>query len=160
MYRPVQLWRRICPLWIFGLPLLFVVAVTSLNASPYREAAAEIRAVMKAQQAAWNRGDLEGFMRGYRRSQGTVFVSGDTVTRGWQTVLDRYKKKYANAEQMGRLRFSDLEVTLLSTDTAVVLGRWALKRANDHPHGRFTLLFRHFPDGWRIVHDHTSAATP
>ena len=61
---------------------------------------------------------------------------------------------------MGRLRFSDLEITLLSADTAVVLGRWELKRANDHPHGRFTLLFRHFPDGWRIVHDHTSAATP
>ena len=160
MHRPFQLWRRICPLSIFGLPLLFVVAVAPLTASPSQEAAAEIRTVMDAQQTAWNRGDLEGFMRGYRRSQGTVFVSGDTVTRGWQTVLDRYKKKYASVEQMGRLRFSDLEITLLSPDTAVVLGRWALKRANDHPHGRFTLLFHHLPDGWRIVHDHTSAATP
>jgi len=160
MHRPFLLWRRICPLSIFGFPLPFVVAVTPLNASPPREAAVEIRTVMDAQQTAWNRGDLEGFMRGYRRSQETVFVSGDTVTRGWQTVLNRYKKKYASAEQMGRLRFSDLEITLLSPDTAVVLGRWALKRANDHPHGRFTLLFRHLPDGWRIVHDHTSAATP
>ena len=89
MYRPVQLWRRICPLSISGLPLLFVVAVTPLNASPSGDGATEIRSVMDAQQTAWNRGDLEGFMRGYRRSQGTVFVSGDTVTRGWQTVLDR-----------------------------------------------------------------------
>jgi ketosteroid isomerase-like protein len=115
---------------------------------------------MDEQQAAWNRGDLDGFMQGYARSGETVFVSGDTVTRGWQTVLDRYKKKYANADQMGQLRFSDVEVTLLSADAAVALGRWELKRNDDHPHGRFTLIFRHLRDGWRIVHDHTSAATP
>lgn len=120
----------------------------------------EIRAIIQAQETAWNRGDLEGFMNGYARADKTTFVSGDEVTRGWQTVLDRYKKKYSDREKMGTLSFSDLEVTPLAADAAVVLGRWQLKRAKDNPAGRFTLIFRRTPDGWRIVQDHTSAASP
>jgi uncharacterized protein (TIGR02246 family) len=118
----------------------------------------EIRAVIQAQQEAWNRGDIDGFMNGYARSKSTIFVSEDTVTRGWQTVRDRYKKKYSNREKMGTLKFSTLEITPLGADSAVALGRWKLKRAKDQPHGRFTLIFRKTADGWRIVHDHTSAA--
>ena len=117
-----------------------------------------IQAVLEAQRDAWNRGDLEGYMDGYDRSPNTVFVSGNNVTRGWQTVLDRYKKNYDSREKMGVLTFSDLEITLLSKDAALVLGRWRLKRANDEPHGTFTLLFRKTTAGWRIVHDLTSSA--
>jgi uncharacterized protein (TIGR02246 family) len=119
---------------------------------------AEIRAVIQAQQEAWNRGDIEGFMNGYARSDSTIFVSGDDVTRGWQTVHDRYKTKYSDREKMGMLTFSNLEITPLGSDAAVVLGQWKLDRKQDQPHGRFTLIFRHSADGWRIVHDHTSAA--
>lgn len=122
------------------------------------DGADEIRAVLKAQQEAWNRGDIDGFMNGYRRSHLTQFVSGDEVTRGWQTVRDRYKTKYSDREKMGTLAFSDLEITMLSRDAAIALGRWQLKRPNDQPHGRFTLVLRKFAEGWRIVHDHTSAA--
>ena len=110
------------------------------------------------QQEAWNRGDIEAFMNGYARSRLTIFVSEDKVTRGWQTVRDRYKKKYSDHAKMGTLTFSDLEIAPLSNDSAVVLGRWKLKRAKDQPHGCFTLIFRRTSDGWRIVHDHTSAA--
>jgi len=117
-----------------------------------------IRAVLDAQVAAWNRGDIEAFMDGYRRSPETVFVSGDTITRGWQTVLDRYKKNYDTREKMGTLMFSDLEITILSTDAAVAVGRWQIARGGDSPHGRFTLIFRRTAQGWRIVHDHTSSA--
>jgi uncharacterized protein (TIGR02246 family) len=119
----------------------------------------EIRAVMDAQAAAWNRGDIEGYMQGYARSSETVFVSGDTVTRGWQTVLERYKRGYDSREKMGTLLFSDLEIKVIGKDTAVGLGRWQLTRAADTPHGRFTLIFRRFKEGWRIVHDHTSSAS-
>jgi ketosteroid isomerase-like protein len=119
---------------------------------------AEIRAVMSAQAAAWNRGDIDGFMNGYARSASTEFISGDKLTRGWQTVRDRYKKKYENREKMGLLTFTELKITHLSRDAALVIGRWRLVLKNDKPHGRFTLLFRRGPDGWRIVHDHTSAA--
>jgi beta-aspartyl-peptidase (threonine type) len=116
----------------------------------------EVRAVLDAQVAAWNRGDIEGFMSGYAQSPDTTFVSGNTVTRGWQTVLDRYKKGYDSREKMGVLTFSELEITPLGKDAAVVLGRWELKRAADTPAGRFTLIFRRTRAGWRIVHDHTS----
>src|ERR1700757_2125066 len=119
---------------------------------------AAIRAVLDAQAAAWNRGDIEAYMQGYDRSPYTEFVGGDTITRGWQEVLDRYKKRYDTREKMGTLTFSDLEITILSNDAALVLGRWRLKRANDEPHGTFTLLFRKTKAGWRIVHDHTSSA--
>ena len=119
---------------------------------------AEIQSVLTAQQDAWNRGDIDAFMNGYARSASTVFVSQDEVSRGWETVRDRYRVKYSDRTKMGTLSFSEIEVTMLSPDGAVVLGRWRLKRTNDEPHGRFTLIFKHLPEGWRIVHDHTSAA--
>jgi len=118
----------------------------------------EIQKVIRAQEEAWNRGDIDGFMNGYWRSEQTVFVSGDEVTRGWQKVLDRYKAKYSDRAKMGTLTFSELEITALSHDHAIALGSWKLKRATDEPRGKFTLVFRKFPDGWKIVHDHTSAA--
>ncbi len=119
---------------------------------------AAIRAVLDAQRDAWNRGDIEGYMDGYERSEQTVFVSGDNLTRGWQTVLDRYKKNYNTREKMGTLTFSDLEITLPGKESAVVLGRWHLKRVGDEPHGRFTLIFKKTKQGWKIIHDHTSSA--
>lgn len=116
----------------------------------------KIRTVLSDQVAAWNRGDVDGFMNGYARSAATEFISGDKLTRGWQTVRDRYKKKYDSREKMGTLDFSELKITRLSDDSALVIGRWQLVRKSDKPHGRFTLLFRHTPEGWRIVHDHSS----
>lgn len=116
----------------------------------------EIKAVMNAQVAAWNAGDIDSFMRGYWNSPELVFVSGASVTKGWQPTLDRYKVRYDSRAKMGTLLFSDLEVEVLSKDAAVVLGSWALTRDGDNPHGKFTLIFRRFKTGWRIVHDHTS----
>ena len=132
--------------------------IAQSNSSYDVRAADAIKAVITAQAAAWNRGDLEGYMDGYDRSPNTEFVGGDTITRGWQTVLDRYRKNYSSREKMGALTFSDLEITILSKDAALVLGRWHLKRANDDPHGTFSLLFRKTKAGWRIVHDHSSSA--
>jgi ketosteroid isomerase-like protein len=117
---------------------------------------AQVRAALDAQQVAWNRGDLDAFTATYDRD--AVFVSGDEITRGSRAVLERYKKKYSDREKMGTLTFADLEITPLSETAAVVLGRWSLKRVNDEPHGRFTLIFRKISGGWRIVHDHTSSA--
>jgi ketosteroid isomerase-like protein len=134
------------------------VALSTATEIPPRNSndEAEIHAVMSAQEAAWNRGDVDGFMNGYARSRATEFISGDKLTRGWQTVRDRYKKKYDSREKMGTLHFSELKITRLGSDAALVIGRWMLVRKTDKPHGRFTLLFRRTPEGWRIVHDHSS----
>lgn len=139
--------------------ILTAASVGAAAPSP-PNAVAEIQSVLRAQQDAWNRGDIDEFMNGYARSAATVFVSDDQVTRGWETVRERYRRKYSDRTKMGTLAFSDIEVTVLSPDAAVVLGRWALKRATDEPHGRFTLILKRLPEGWRIVHDHTSAAPP
>lgn len=140
--------------------LILAATVFGSAAAAAAEPTAEICEILHAQQRAWNRGDIDGFMSGYARSRSTIFVSEDTVTRGWQTVRNRYKKKYSDREKMGTLAFSDLEITPLGPSAAIVIGRWQLKRKIDKPHGRFTLVFRHLTEGWRIVHDHTSAAAP
>lgn len=149
-------------------PAIHLLALTLLILHPYIVLTAQtpadqksidaIKSVIDTQRDAWNKGDIEGYMQGYDKSDNTVFVSGDNVTRGWKTVLERYKKSYDSREKMGQLEFSDLEITLLSKDSAVVLGRWLLKRSNDEPHGRFSLIFKKTKAGWRIIHDHTSSA--
>jgi ketosteroid isomerase-like protein len=143
--------------------VLFTLIVAGLASSACTNTAGineEIRRVMSAQQEAWNRGDLEGFMDGYERAETTTFVSGDEITRGWQTVLDRYKRRYQSQAEMGTLTFSDLEIKPAGTDFAVADGRWQLQRENDAPHGRFTLLFRRTNGSWRIIHDTTTSGTP
>jgi len=116
----------------------------------------EIRGVMTAQSVAWNRGDIEEFMKGYWRSDRLIFVSGARVTRGWQPTLEMYRKSYATRAKMGTLTFTDLEFHILSRDAAVVLGSWALKREKDEPQGKFTLTFKRLARSWRIIIDHTS----
>lgn len=116
-----------------------------------------IRKIMDDQAAAWNRGDLEAFMSiGYWKSDKLKFVSGDRITFGWQPTLDNYKKSYATTALMGKLTFSGLEIEVLSKDAAFVTGSWSLAREKDNPKGKFTLLFRKFKEGWRIVTDHSS----
>jgi beta-aspartyl-peptidase (threonine type) len=121
-------------------------------------ASQRIRAVLAAQVAAWNRGDLEAFMRGYWHSPDLTFYSGGTITKGWDETLARYRKRYqSGGADMGKLTFSDLDIEPLSADSAWVGGRWHLEmRDGKKLGGLFTLIFRMMPDGWRIVHDHTS----
>ena len=155
--RSVSLQTRLTVLTIFNMLIAPFVCGAS---EQYPNLVSQIQSVLSAQQDAWNRGDIDAFMNGYARSTSTVFVSEDEVRRGWETVRDRYRVKYSDRAKMGTLSFSEIEVTMLSPDSAVVLGGWRLKRGNDEPHGRFTLICKRLPEGWRIVHDHTSAASP
>lgn len=143
---------------LLTLPLGLVLQHFAIAAVNDQRPAAQITRVLKAQCDAWNRGDIDGYMEGYARSDDTQFVSGDTLTRGWKTVRDRYASKYDSREKMGTLAFSDVKVTELPPGSAMVVGRWRLTRKGTKPHGRFTLLFRQTEAGWRIVHDHTSSA--
>ena len=120
-------------------------------------AGAAILAILSEQQAAWNRGDVDGFMKGYWNSPELTFAGSSGITRGWQPVMARYRKNYPNPQAMGHLDFSELEVHLLAKETSLVLGRWHLQRSFDELGGIFKLVFQRFPEGWRIIHDHTSS---
>ena len=121
---------------------------------------AALRALLTAQAADWNRGDIDGFMQGYWKSEETTFAGTSGVSRGWQTVLDHYHKNYPDRAAMGHLDFSEIEITPLGNDAALILGRWHLNRDSGPVGGIFTLVARRFPEGWRIVHDHTSTDAP
>ena len=121
---------------------------------------AEVGRVLRTQQEAWNRHDLEGFMAGYWNSPELTFFSGAKENHGWQATIDRYRATYASpGHEMGKLEFSGLQIETLGAHSAVVRGSWQLTMSDGKtPHGLFTLVFRKFPEGWKIVHDHTSAA--
>jgi beta-aspartyl-peptidase (threonine type) len=120
----------------------------------------EIRNALASQVESWNRGNIEGFMRGYWRSPELTFFSGATITKGWEPMLQHYRQRYqGEGKQMGRLAFEDLHVDQLGKRGAVVTGTWQLTMSDGkQPHGLFTLVLKRMPDGWKIVHDHTSAA--
>jgi ketosteroid isomerase-like protein len=118
----------------------------------------EIMAVLNAQVAAWNRGDIETYMEGYARSDSLRFASGGRVSYGWQTTLQRYSTGYPDRVAMGILTFSDIDIQIVSRDAALVFGKWELLKVDETPWGLFTLLLRKSEEGWHIVHDHTSAA--
>ena len=129
----------------------------SATAAPH---AADISHVLEIQAAAWNRGDIDAFMQTYAPIDELRFASGAYVTYGWKATLERYKQHYPDRAAMGTLTFSELAITELSPDAALVFGRWSLARAKDTPHGVFTLLVRHTAAGWKIFADHTSSASP
>ena len=127
-----------------------------LSATPDASNEAQIRSVLDMQTAAWNRGDIDTFMTGYWNSEETEFVGVSGITQGWQAVLDRYRRNYPDGKAMGRLTFSNLEVHIVCPDSAFVIGEFQLDREKDRPAGIFTLNFRKFVEGWRIVADHTT----
>lgn len=143
------------------LLLVLTIAAFPLAAQKSTEARSpetEISSVLQQQVAAWNHHDLEGFMAGYWKSPELTFFSGATATKGWEPTLERYRQCYqANGAAMGKLEFSDLSVEQLCPNAAFVRGHWSLSMPDGkQPHGVFTLLFRKLPEGWRIVHDHSS----
>jgi uncharacterized protein (TIGR02246 family) len=141
--------------WMVWAVLLFVASGWAPAQS--RDSAA-IEQVLHDQEAAWNRGDVDAFMRGYKDSPDTTFI-GKTISRGYQPILERYKKGYATRAAMGTLDFSDITVRMLGNDHAVVTGRYHLTRTADgggDASGIFSLVFEREADGWKIILDHTS----
>jgi uncharacterized protein (TIGR02246 family) len=139
---------------------LLACALLFSMTSPVRAAddVAAIRAELAREAAAWNRGDLDGFLAGYERAATTTMI-GSRPLRGWDAIAAMYRDKYGDKARMGQLTFGDLEVRPLGADFAVVVGRWALARdaAGGGPAGGwFTLTLRRTSDGWRIILDHTS----
>jgi ketosteroid isomerase-like protein len=135
-----------------------VVLLGAAFSSALPEPEGEVRALLQSQQDAWNRHDLEGFMAGYWKSEDLTFFSGGNVTKGWQPTLDRYRLHYQSpGAEMGKLEFRNLRVEMLGHNAAFARGEYSLTMSTGKaPHGIFTLILRRLPEGWRIVHDHTS----
>lgn len=147
--------RRLnCFFTFFWICLFTCVHLPAQTLPPADEAA--IRAVMAAQEAAWNKGELEGFMKGYWEDEGLKFIGKTGVTYGWQATLDRYRKGYPDRAAMGVLHFDLLHVERISAKAALVVGKWTLQRAEDQPGGHFSLLWRKIKGTWVIVADHSS----
>ena len=130
--------------------------LSGLRADDRATDSAAISAVLNAQVSAWNRGDVDAFLDGYWRSPDLSFGGVGGFTKGWDGVRDRYKKNYTDRAAMGTLDFSGLEFRFLGPDAALVLGHWHLKREKGDIGGVFSLVWQRFPEGWRIIHDHTS----
>jgi len=118
-----------------------------------------INKVLHDQEMAWNKGDIDDFMRGYKDSPDTTFI-GKTIAHGYQPILQRYKTAYANLDAMGKLSFSELDVRMLGPDHAVVIGKYHLIRnvaGGGDASGVYSLILEREPEGWRIIVDHTTA---
>lgn len=153
--------------WAFLAMCISAIALLLIQGSLFsktpesREADRDaIRAILSAQQAAWNKGDVDTFVKGYWESPELTFSGSSGVYRGYDGVLARYRKNYPDRVSMGHLEFSDVEFHFLGHDAALVLGKWHLTREKGDIGGVYTLVWERFPQGWRIIHDHTSAVTP
>jgi beta-aspartyl-peptidase (threonine type) len=151
--------------WGMGFWGVVVAGLAGANApgrTDSEDAIPAVRAVLERQVADWNRGDLDGFLGGYWNSPKVVFQSGGQRFDGWEAMRQRYRRRYqAEGRAMGRLEFSSLDIESLGPEAVLARGRWRLTMPDGtKPGGLFTVIFRRFAEGWKIVHDHTSAEEP
>lgn len=142
--------------FFYLLTLLILCSVIPIQAQDFGPEKQAIMEVLSSQEQAWNRGDLEVFMRGYWKSDSLRFIGSRGVTYGWQATLENYKKSYPNQEIMGKLKFEILQIEFLASDVAFVIGKWALKRKGKDAGGHFSLIWKKLDGEWKIVADHSS----
>jgi uncharacterized protein (TIGR02246 family) len=147
---------RVRPAWCVVLAVLGACAVPP---APHGDPRLEISALLARSAAAWNRGDLAGFMNDYARDSLTSYVTGGHVRYGWQPLYDRYQAAYfAPGKSRDSLTFDDVRVRPLTTNLALCTARFALHRGQRViASGPFTLILAKREDRWLIIHDHTSS---
>jgi uncharacterized protein (TIGR02246 family) len=119
----------------------------------------EIRTMLAKSQTMWNRGDLAAFVTDYEDAPETTFIGREVVRGGTKAILDRYRRRYPNREAMGTLTFSEIATRPLAPGLVLTTGKYDLKRTpagGGDASGRFTLVIRKTPAGWKIIHDHSS----
>lgn len=136
--------------------LSFLFACCSIAAFSQQPDEKAIRTVLADQEAAWNRGDIDAFMKGYWNSDSLLFIGAKGVTYGYSNTLRRYKTNYDSPAKMGKLKFDLLYFIRLSADCWMIVGKWDLTRDAGNIGGHYTLLFRKIKGEWVIVSDHTS----
>lgn len=126
---------------------------------PLPTASEAVQAALRAQEEAWNRGDLAGFLAGYLQSPELTSSAGGQFVKGFDALRRRYEQSYAgNAATMGTLRYEDVALSELGPDHALSTGRFRVTRDGKvAAEGAFTLVWAKTPQGWRIVHDHRTS---
>ena len=144
-----------------GLTILLVVFSILLSGSLKAQSTilskSQIRLALKMQEEAWNRGDIEGFMQAYWKSDSLLFIGSKGPTYGWQKTLNNYRESYPDDQAMGQLVFEIKKLDILDQSHAFVVGTWMLKRSQDQPSGYFSLLWKKFGKEWKIIADHSSS---
>jgi beta-aspartyl-peptidase (threonine type) len=150
-------------------PLLLALALVACRASgpptagplPRSDQASltrQLEAQFERAAADWNRGDLDGFLSDYARESTTTFVDGRRARRGFAFIRDNYAPRFAPGARRDSLRFEELEVRPLSPTLALVTARYILERSGAiTASGPFTLVMERRPEGWKILHDHSSS---
>jgi len=151
--------------WVGSCVLAFAALAGPVSAQRKNgpeEAIRAVRSVLDQQVVDWNKGDLDAFLGGYWNSPKVVFQSGGQRLDGWEAMRKRYRRRYqAEGKAMGRLEFSALDIEPLGPEVVLARGRWRLTMPDrTKPGGLFTVIFRKLPEGWKIIHDHTSAEEP
>ncbi len=146
--------KKLMLLLAIALPLILITYCCELTPD-IKKVENEIKDILDQQKISWNEENIEGFMEYYWNSEKFTFQSGNKRLHGWDALLSRYKESYSG-EKWGKLDFTDIEIKVLSNDIAYVLGRWQLLYEDSSEEGLFTIIFLRMPEGWRIVHDHTS----
>ena len=138
--------------------LLFFLLFAGVASCSYAQSKdeTEIRRLLAVQTEAWNRGDLEGFMQTYWKSDSLMFIGKSGVKWGWQETLNNYKKGYPDTAAMGQLSFDIIQVKRLSVMYFYVVGKWKLKRSIGDLSGHYDLLLRKIKGKWYIIADHSS----
>ncbi|RAJ01508.1 uncharacterized protein DUF4440 [Chitinophaga skermanii] len=140
----------------FSILLTMVVFVGLSSAKAQNNDEQQIRNILKAQNEAWNTGNLESFMEPYWHSDSLMFIGKSGVTYGWQATLDNYKRGYPDKTAMGKLTFTFIQFKPISKDTYFVVGKWHLARTIGDLEGHYTLLWKKIKGKWNIVADHSS----
>lgn len=115
-----------------------------------------IRKILDEQTSEWNGGNIEGFMKGYWKSDSLMFIGSSGISWGWTKALENYKKHYPDTTAMGKLSFDVLMVKKLSDEYFYVVGKWSLTRTIGNVSGYYDLVFRKIKGQWLIVADHSS----
>ena len=136
------------------LAILFLA--NSVAVSAQSKDVSEIKALLVKQNAAWNKGDIGGFMEGYWNNDSMMFIGKSGIKYGWKNTLDNYKKGYPDTASMGKLKFELIEFKKLSTENYFVVGKWFLTRTIGNIDGVFTLVIKKIKNKWLIIADHSS----
>jgi ketosteroid isomerase-like protein len=138
------------------LPLLLFATLVTIFCTAQSPDEVSVKKILNDQSAAWNRGDIEGFMHGYWENDSLMFIGKSGVTYGWHKTLDNYKRNYPDTVSMGKLAFTIISTKSLSPEYFHVIGKWHLHRSIGDLEGHFTLLFRKINGQWVIIDDHSS----